>query len=79
MTLQPANSPLEGKIQTFDFHLFPKIHKAKNPGRLLPTAWGKETKTYVKHTTDFIKKIEAIDHVSDESYSVFSDLWVFLY
>ena len=27
----------------------------------------KKLKSYVKDTTDFIKKIEAIDHVSDDS------------
>ena len=30
----------------------------------------KKLKSYVKDTTDFIKKIEAIDHVSDDSYLV---------
>ena len=28
----------------------------------------KKLKSYVKDTTDFIKKIGAIDHVSDDSY-----------
>ena len=27
----------------------------------------KKLKSYVKDTTDFIKKIEAVDHVSDDS------------
>ena len=30
----------------------------------------KKLKSYVKETTDFIKKIEAIDHLSDDSYLV---------
>ena len=33
MTLKTANSLLEEKIKTPDFHLLPKIHKANNPGR----------------------------------------------
>ena len=31
----------------------------------------KKFKSYVKDTTDFIKKIEAIDHISDDSYTYF--------
>ena len=34
----------------------------------------KKLKFYVKDTTDFIKKIEAIDHVSDHSYLVSLDV-----
>ena len=34
----------------------------------------KKLKSYVKDTTDFIKKIEAIDHVSDDSYLVSLDV-----
>ena len=34
--------------------------------------WYQET--YIKDTTDFIKKIEAIDHVSDYSYLVIADV-----
>ena len=30
----------------------------------------KKFKSYLKDTTDFIKKIEAIDHVNDDSYLV---------
>ena len=33
MTLKIANSLLEEKIKTPEFHLLPKIHKANNPGR----------------------------------------------
>ena len=86
MTSKTANSLLEEKIQTPEFHLLPEIHKANNPGRpgissvnchtnrisecvdyyLQPEV--KKLKSYVKDTTDFIKKIEAIDHVSDNSY-----------
>ena len=33
MTLEIANSLLEEKIKTPEFHLLPKIHKANNPGR----------------------------------------------
>ena len=86
MTSKTANSLLEEKIQTPEFHLLPEIHKANNPGRpgissvnchtsrisecvdyyLQPEV--KKLKSYVKDTTDFIKKIEGIDHVSDNSY-----------
>ena len=34
----------------------------------------KKLKSYVKDTTDFIKKIEAIDHASDDSYLVSLDV-----
>ena len=34
----------------------------------------KKLKSYVKDTTGFIKKIEAIDHVNDDSYLVFLDV-----
>ena len=34
----------------------------------------KKLKPYVKDTTDFVKKIEAIDHVSNESYLVSLDV-----
>ena len=34
----------------------------------------KKLKSYVKDTTDFIKKIEPIDHVSDDSYLVSLDV-----
>ena len=33
LTLKTANSLLEEKIKTPEFHLLPKIHKANNPGR----------------------------------------------
>ena len=57
LTIKTANSLLEEKIKTPEFHL-PKIHRANNPGRpvisssncytsrtcwLLLTTWGKET------------------------------------
>ena len=92
LTLRTANSLLEEKIKTPEFHLLPKIHKANNPGRpvissvhchtsrisefveyyLQPEV--KKLKSYVKDTKDFIKKIEAIDHVSDDSYLVSLDV-----
>ena len=34
----------------------------------------KKLRSYVKNTADFIKKIEAIDHVSDDSYLVSLDI-----
>ena len=34
----------------------------------------KKLKSYIKDTTDFIKKVEAIDHVSDDSYLVSLDI-----
>ena len=34
----------------------------------------KKLKSYVKDTTDFIKKIEPVDHVSDDSYLVSLDV-----
>ena len=88
LTLRTANSLLEEKIKTPEFHLLPKIHKANNPGRPVISSVNchtsrisefadyylqpevKKLKSYVKDTTDFIKKIEAIDHVSDDSYLV---------
>ena len=33
LTSKTANSLLEGKKQTPEFHLLPKMHKANNPGR----------------------------------------------
>ena len=33
LALKTANSLLEEKIETPEFHLLPKIHKANNPGR----------------------------------------------
>ena len=88
LTLKTANSLLEEKIRTPEFHLLPKIHKANNPGRPVISSVNchtsrisefvdyylqpevKKLKYYVKDTTDFIKKIEVIDHVSDDSYLV---------
>ena len=85
LSKQTANSLLEEKIKTPEFHLLPKIHKANNPGRPVISSINchtsrisefvdyylqpevKKLKSYVKDTTDFIKKIEAIDHVSDDS------------
>ena len=92
MTLKTAKSLLEEKIQTPEFHLLPKIHKANNPGRPVISSVNchtsrisefvdyylqpevKKLKSYVKDTTDFMKKIEAIDHVSDDSYLVSLDV-----
>ena len=86
MALRTANSLLEEKIKTPEFHLLPKIHKANNPGRPVISSVNchtsrisefvdyysqpevKKLSSYVKDTTDFMKKIEAIDHVSDDSY-----------
>ena len=86
LALRTANSLLEEKIKTPEFHLLPKIHKANNPGRPVISSVNchtsrisefvdyylqpdvKKLKSYVKDTTDFMKKIEAIDHVSDDSY-----------
>ena len=34
----------------------------------------KKLKSYIKDTMNFVKKIEAIDHVSDDSYIVFLDV-----
>ena len=92
LTLRTANSLLEEKIKTPEFHLLPKIHKANDPGRPVISSVNchtsriselvdyylqpevKKLKSYVKDTTDFIKKIEAIDHVSDDSYLVSLDV-----
>ena len=92
LTLRTANSLLEEKIKTPEFHLLPKIHKANNPGGPVISSVNchtsgisefveyylqpevKKLKSYVKDTTDFIKKIEAIDHVSDYSYLVSLDV-----
>ena len=92
MTLRTANSLLEEKIKTPEFHLLPKINKANNPGRPVISSANchasrisefvdyylqpevKKLKSYVKDTTDFIKTIEAIGHVSDDSYLVSLDV-----
>ena len=92
MTLKTASSLLEENIKTPEFHLLPKIHKAKNPGRPVISSVNchtirisefvadylppevKKLKSYVKDTTDFIKKIKAIDHVSDDSHLVSVDV-----
>ena len=42
-----------------DYYLQPEVEKLKS---------------YVKDTTDFVKKIEAIDHVSDDSHLVSLDV-----
>ena len=85
MTLKTANSLLEEKIKTPEFHLFSKIYKTNNPRRPVISSINchtsrisefvdyylkpevKKLKSYVIDTTDFIKKTEAIDHVSDDS------------
>ena len=92
MTLKTANSLLEEKIETPEFQLFPKIHKASNPGRPVISSINchtsrisefvdyylqtevKKLKSYIEDTTDFIRKTEAIDHVSDDSYLVSLDV-----
>ena len=89
LTLKAANSLLEEKIQTPEFHLLPKINKANSPGRHVISSFNchtsrivdyylqaevKKLKSYVKGTIDFIEKIEAIDHVSDDSYLVSFDV-----
>ena len=86
MTLKTGSTLLEEKIKTREFHLFPKIHKANNPGTPVISSINSHTssisefvdyylqpevkklKSYVKDTTDFIRKIEATDHISDDSY-----------
>ena len=86
------NSLLEEKIETPEFHLLPKIHKANNPGRPVISSINYHTSrisefvdcylqpdvkkiiSYVKDTPDFIKKIETIDHLSDNSYLVSLDV-----
>ena len=91
-TLKTANSLLEEKIKTTEFHRLPKIHKAGNPGRLVISYINchtsrvsefvdyylepevKKLKSYVKDSTDFIKKIEVMNHVSDDSYLVSLDV-----
>ena len=91
LTIKTANSLLEEKIKTPEFHL-PKIHKANNPGRPVISSSNcytsrisefvdyylqpevKKLKSYVKDSTDSIEKIEAIDHVSDDSYLVSLDV-----
>ena len=74
LTLKTANSLLDEKIKTAEFHVLPKIHEVNNPRRpvifkiccyLQPEV--KKLKSSVKDTTDFIKKIEPIDQVSDDS------------
>ena len=92
LTLEIANSLLEEKIKTPEFHLLPKIHKANNPGRPVISSINchtsrisefvdyylqpevKKLKSYVKDTTEFIMKIEVIDHLSDDSYLVSLDI-----
>ena len=92
LTSKTANSLLEEKIQTLEFHLLPKIHKTNNPGRPVISSVNchistisefvnhylqpetKKLKSYVKDTTDFIMKIEVIDHVSDNSHLVSLDV-----
>ena len=81
LNLNTANSLLEEKIKTPEFHLLPKIHKTNNAGRPVINSINchtsriadyylqlevKKLRSYVKDTADFIKNIEAIDHVSEE-------------
>ena len=86
------NSLLEEKIETPEFHLLPKTHKANNPRRPVISSIDYHTSrisefvdcflqpevkkiiSYVKDTPDFIKKIETIDHLSDNSYLVSLDV-----
>ena len=92
LTSKTANSLLEEKINTPEFHLLPKIRIANNPRRPVISSVNchtsrnseivdyylqpevKKLKSYVKDTTDFIKKTEAIDHVNDDSYLVSLDV-----
>ena len=76
---------MEEKIKTPEFHLLPKIIKTNNLGRPVISSinchtsriWEfvdyylQQLKSYVKGTIYFIKKIEARDHVSDDSYLAF--------
>ena len=78
LNLKTVSSLLEEKTQTPEFHLLPKIHKASNPGRpviriseffdysIQPEV--KKLKSCVKDITECIRKTEAIDKVSDDSY-----------
>ena len=86
------NSLLEEKIETPEFHLLPKTHKANNPRRPVISSINYHTSrisefvdcylqpevkkiiSYVKDTPDFVKKIETIDHLSDNSYLVSLDV-----
>ena len=65
LTLRTANSLLEEKIKTPEFHLLPKIHSRNNPGRLVISSVNYHTSRisefvdyyyylYVKDTMDFI-------------------------
>ena len=86
LTLKTANSLLDEKIKTAEFHLLPKIHEVNNPRRpvifkiccyLQPEV--KKLKSSVKDTTDFIKKIEPIDQVSDDSDLVSLEVYLKTY
>ena len=81
LNLNTANSLLEEKIKTPEFHLLPKIHETNNAGRPVINSINCHTsrivdyylqleveklRSYVKDTADFIKNIEAINHVSEE-------------
>ena len=98
LTSKTANSVLEEKIQTPEFHILPNMHKDNNSRRQVISSVNCQTtriskfvgyylqpevnklKSYVKEfitdfcTTDFINKIEAIDHLSDDSYLVSLDV-----
>ena len=86
LTLKTANSLLDEKIKTAEFHVLPKIHEVNNPRRpvifkiccyLQPEV--KKLKSSVKDTTDFIKKIEPIDQVSDDSDLVSLEVYLKTY
>ena len=73
LTSKTANSLLEGKIQIYTWV---NCHTSRIPEFVdyyLLTEL-KKLKFYVKDNTDFIKKIEAIDHVIDNSYLVSLDI-----
>ena len=83
LTLKSQNSLLEEKLRTPEFQLLPKIDKGNNPGPVISsiichTSRISEFVDYVKGTTDFIMKIEVIDHVSDDSYLVSLDVVLYI-
>ena len=55
LVISSANCQTSRISEFVDYYLQPEVKKLKS---------------YVKDTTDFIKEIDAIDHVSDDSYLV---------
>ena len=73
MTLKTANSLLEEKIKTPEFHLLPKIHKANNSGRSVISFIDCYT-SGISEFVDYYLKTEVKRHVSDDSYLVSLDV-----